>query len=382
MIKCKLSDVCVINPKDKIEDMSMKVSFVPMQSVYENGNIDTSDTRLAAEVSKGFTSFAEGDVLMAKITPCMENGKGAIATGLCNKRGFGSTEFFVIRPDQSKVSSKWIYYYTTWKQFRLECERNMTGSAGQKRVPKSYLENREICLPSLGEQDCAVQKFDRIKKIINMRQQQLQKLDELVKARFVEMFGDIDENVPLSYYIMGLNAGKSLAGEEPCFNKVLKTSAVTYDNFDRKQVKNLPLGYKPLEEHRVRTGDVIISRMNTIELVGAAAYVWDVSMNTYLPDRLWRAEVKGNACPIFVWQLLIQSSTKESIRRIASGTSGSMKNISKAGLLGIQVKKVDQTIQKQFSAFVEQVYKTKLTIQKSLDKMEVLQKALMQKYFG
>ncbi len=297
--------------------------------------------------------------------------------------GIMSPAYQVWNIDYTQVLSSYLEYYLHGPYAMKYYTAHLRGTTARRRsLPTHIFLDLPVRLPDLEEQDRIVKVMNLAKRNFELYEQQLQKLDELVKARFVELFGDIDENVPLSYYIMGLNAGKSLAGEDPCPNKVLKTSAVTYDNFDRKQVKNLPLGYKPLEEHRVRKGDVIISRMNTIELVGAAAYVWDVSMNTYLPDRLWRAEVKGNACPIFVWQLLIQSSTKESIRRIASGTSGSMKNISKAGLLGIQVKKVDQTIQKQFSAFVEQVYKTKLTIQKSLDKMEVLQKALMQKYFG
>lgn len=86
-------------------------------------------------------------------------------------------------------------------------------------------------------------------------------------------------------------------------------------------------------EHLINTGDVIISRMNIAELVGATAYVWEAPLNTYLPDRLWRAELKSDVSPIFIWQLLIQKDTKENIRKIASGTSGSMKNISKSGLL-------------------------------------------------
>lgn len=179
------------------------------------------------------------------------------------------------------------------------------------------------------------------------------------QSRFIELFGAITETVPLSYYIEALNAGKSLAGEEECPNKVLKTGATTYDYFDATQVKNLPDDYEPLEDHRIKTGDVIISRMNTAELVGAAAYVWEAPERTYLPDRLWKAEIKETACPIFIWQVLIQSSTKERIRQIASGTSGSMKNISKPGLLGIRVKKVDLAAQEQFAAFVAQTDKSK-----------------------
>ena len=175
------------------------------------------------------------------------------------------------------------------------------------------------------EQEHISHVIDVVMHLIFSRKQQLAALDELIKARFIELFGDITETVPLSYYISALSAGKSLAGEEECSNKVLKTGAATYDYFDPTQIKNLPVDYEPQEEHRVNTGDVIISRMNTSELVGAAAYVWEAPECTYLPDRLWRAEIKDTACPIFVWQVLIQSSTKESIRRIASGTSGSIK---------------------------------------------------------
>ncbi len=183
------------------------------------------------------------------------------------------------------------------------------------------------------------------------------------------MFEDVKEEVQLSYYIDSLTAGKSLAGEAECENKVLKTGSVSYDYFDETQVKNLPLDYEPLEENLVKVSDVIISRMNTAELVGAAAYVWKVPDKTYLPDRLWRAEIRQCVSPVFLWQVLIQSSTKEKIRRIASGTSGSMKNISKPGLLGINVIKVGFQLQNEFAAFVHQVDKLKFEMQKGLQEM-------------
>ena len=117
-------------------------------------------------------------------------------------------------------------------------------------------------------------------------------------------------------------------------------------------------------------------------MVGAAAYVWEAPDHTYLPDRLWKAEVRDTACPIFVWQLLIQKDTKESIRRIASGTSGSMKNISKPGLLSIRVIKAEVATQNRFAAFVTEVDKSKLAVKQSLEKLETLKKSLMQQYFG
>ncbi len=189
MTKKRLGDICEINPKDDIDDMELLVSFVSMQNVSDNGNIDTSDVRITKNVCKGFTSFAENDVLMAKITPCMENGKGAIAKGLINGRGYGSTEFFVIRPKHDLVLSKWIYYLTVRKQFRLDCERNMTGSAGQKRVPKGYLEKYLVTVPILKKQEKIVLQLDTIRSIAKKRGEQLVLLDNLIKSRFVEMFG-------------------------------------------------------------------------------------------------------------------------------------------------------------------------------------------------
>lgn len=377
----KLGDVCTINPKSPGFQDELTVSFVPMPKIGENGEFDPSEIKTYQEVKKGFTYFRNGDVLFAKITPCMENGKGAIAQSLENGVGFGSTEFYVLRPLCEYVTSKWLFYLLSWEAFRKKAEKSMTGSAGQKRVPKNFLTEYVVNIPDLSTQEKMTDTLDKVCHLISLRKQQLAKLDELVKVRFVEMFGDITETVPLSYYISALSAGKSLAGEKECINKVLKTGAATYDEFDPSQVKNLPTDYIPQADHLLKTGDIIISRMNTLELVGATAYVWEAPQSTYLPDRLWRAEISKNACPVFIWQLLIQDSSKEEIRKIASGTSGSMKNISKPGLLGIRVKKVEFEAQKEFSIFVEQIHRQKLTIQQSLDKLEVLKKSLMQEYF-
>ena len=235
----------------------------------------------------------------------------------------------------------------------------LVNGATRQKLTQAAMRQMVIPYRDMTEQLQIIKKISQIVRSIEKRKEELQLLDQLVKSRFIELFGSISEEVPLSYYIAGLNAGKSLAGEEENPNKVLKTGAATYDYFDATQIKNLPIDYEPQESHRVKAGDVIISRMNTAELVGAAAYVWDVPEHIYLPDRLWRADVKETAIPIFVWQVLIQSSTKESIRRIASGTSGSMKNISKLGLLGIRVVKAPINLQQQFAAFVEQTDKSK-----------------------
>lgn len=143
-------------------------------------------------------------------------------------------------------------------------------------------------MPAIPKQQEVVDRLSKIEKIIELRRQELSALDELVKARFVEMFESVQETCNVGDYIKTLIAGKSLAGETECENKILKTGAASFDYFDASQVKNLPVEYTPRKEHLVNVGDVIISRMNTAELTGAAAYVWNVPENVYIPDRLWK----------------------------------------------------------------------------------------------
>ena len=130
----------------------MAVSFVPMAAVNEQlGTITHREERPIAAVSKGYTAFEEGDVLFAKITPCMENGKVALARDLTNGIGRGSTEFHILRPSD-RVLGEYIYYFVRQPSFRAEAKRNFTGTAGQQRIPKEFLENTLIPFPPLDEQ--------------------------------------------------------------------------------------------------------------------------------------------------------------------------------------------------------------------------------------
>lgn len=159
-----LNDLATINPRlDKSElDDRTELSFVPMSAVEaETGGIDVSEIRLFSEVKKGYTGFRTGDVLFAKITPCMENGKMAIVPELKNEIGFGSTEFHVIRPGE-RVLSKYIYYFVSSGKFRANAEHHMTGAVGQKRVPVRYLESCIIPVPPLNEQECIVEKIEEL----------------------------------------------------------------------------------------------------------------------------------------------------------------------------------------------------------------------------
>lgn len=138
------------------------VTFVPMAAVdAETGSIVAPQQRRLAEVRKGFTSFSEGDVLFAKITPCMENGKAAIAKGLLNGRGFGSTEFHVLRP-KFGVLPEWLYFFIRQVSFREEAKASFSGTAGQLRVPGRFLEDYHVPLAPIAEQRRVVAKIEEL----------------------------------------------------------------------------------------------------------------------------------------------------------------------------------------------------------------------------
>ena len=175
--KIPLGSCCEINPQ-KPNDIAddYQCSFIPMASVGEHGEIDATCIKTYGEIKKGFSYFAENDVLFAKITPCMENGKGCIAHGLKNNIGFGSTEFHVLRPLSNLVNSGWIYFLTSSKEFRKIAELNMTGSAGQKRVSSTYLEQYQFYLPPIALQNKFVAYIIQIDKIEHTLQSALDKL--------------------------------------------------------------------------------------------------------------------------------------------------------------------------------------------------------------
>lgn len=158
-----LSDIAGINPpRIQPADASVQFDFVPMQSVGEElSGIQLSQKRTYQEVSKGYTQFLSDDILFAKITPCMENGKIAIVPELSSECGYGSTEFHVVRPHHN-VSNRLVAYYLAQHSVRRDAQRNMTGSAGQLRVPTRWFEHLQLPLPPAAQQHRIVAKIDEL----------------------------------------------------------------------------------------------------------------------------------------------------------------------------------------------------------------------------
>ena len=152
-VEVMLGEIAYINPAKPngiVDDED--ISFIAMANVSEDARLTNMVDRKYADVKNGFTGFQEDDVLIAKITPCFENGKGALVNGLTNGVGFGSTEFHVARAKSELVIPEFIYYQTLTHRFRGNGEANMSGSAGQKRVPTEFVRSYPILLPPLREQ--------------------------------------------------------------------------------------------------------------------------------------------------------------------------------------------------------------------------------------
>ena len=160
----RLGDITEINPKKKILDFNddEEISFIPMKAVSdETGKIEEMEYEKYSKLKKGYTQFIEEDVLFAKITPCMENGKCAIAKNLKNDIGYGTTEFHVLRCYQG-IINKLLHIFLRQESFRKEAKYNMTGSVGFQRVPVDFLKTALFPLPPLEEQKEIVRVLDKV----------------------------------------------------------------------------------------------------------------------------------------------------------------------------------------------------------------------------
>jgi len=143
-----------------------EVSFLPMERIGEDGTTSLEETRLIEQVRQGYTYFQDGDVIIAKITPCFENGKGALCNGLVNGIGFGTTELYVLRVNKGN-DPKFFFYLTKSEPFREIGAAMMYGAAGQQRVPEDFVSNFRIGLPSLSEQQAIATFLDRETERVN-----------------------------------------------------------------------------------------------------------------------------------------------------------------------------------------------------------------------
>ena len=265
----KLNELCEINPKKPSKPSDELVSFISMSQVSEDGQIISTETKTYDEVSKGFTSFKDKDVLVAKITPCFENGKGALAHTLVNGIGFGSTEFHVLRAKEN-TDPKFIYYLTRTDAFRAKGTMNMQGSAGHRRVTTDFIQIYKINTPPLPEQqkiakilttwDKAISNTERL--IENSTQQKKALMQQLLtgKKRLLDnegkRFEGEWEEVKLSE-IAQITMGSSPKSD--AYNEIGDGLPLLQGNADIKNRKSAPRIYTSQITKECHVDDILFS---------------------------------------------------------------------------------------------------------------------------
>jgi type I restriction enzyme, S subunit len=160
----------------------VEVSFLAMEAIGDRGALSLEQVCVPAEMGTSYTEFDDGDVLIAKITPCFENGKGALATDLVNGAGLGTSELHVLR-SRGKLLPKFLYYVTMTSQFRNSGEGHMYGAGGQKRVPTEFIRNLVCPVPPREEQHAIVRHLDRETANVDMLLAEQLRLLELLREK-------------------------------------------------------------------------------------------------------------------------------------------------------------------------------------------------------
>lgn len=274
-------------------------TVVPMELLSEDGEIDVSDQQPLEDISTGLPLFEKGDVLFAKITPCMENGKGAFVRQLPTRYAFGSTEFHVLRPG-SKVDGQFLYYATFNPVYRAYAAENMVGAAGQKRVSSRFLKDTRLCLPPFPEQQRIAAYLDAscaaIDAAVDAKRQQIETLDEVrrdiiqravtcgLEARpTLKKTGNVWMNeVPVTWELVslkrisevqtGLTLGKTYEGpliERP----YLRVANVQDGHLNLKDVTTIEVPEEVARRVQLRSGDVLMTEGGDLDKLGRGT-VW------------------------------------------------------------------------------------------------------------
>jgi len=293
---------------------------------------------------------------------------------------FTNEAIAAIEPKEQEALNK---YYLM--EVLREVGKTVEGNAAVMGVTlnKKSLAKLTIPLPPLGEQKRIAEILGEVSKAIELVSRQLEILDDGLKTR---MWNDADESshVPLDHYIQKITSGKSLkeGDSEDYHNAVLKISAVTTGYFNEMEVKPLPKSYDPPESHRANNGDILLSRANTTELVGASALVETAATNLFLPDKLWKLQLKDQVNAYFFWHLLQTKVVRSSISKASSGSGGSMKNISQKAFLAISVPGFSNEVQNQIGNIVREQRALRHLLHRKLSLLQELQKSLASRAFA
>ena len=356
-IKDNVSPVIKWNPRKDATDR--EIIYIDIGGVSQDSKEITSESRiLGSEApSRARQLISHEDILISTVRPNL-NAVAVVPEHLDGATA--STGFCVLRPVKDKLDSRYLFHWVRSPKFVASMIRQATGQS-YPAVSDKIVKQSEIPLPSLEVQKRIAAILDQADALCRLRQTAITKLNALGQSIFYEMFGDLIANergfkpVLVGDVIEGFETGKNLA-EDPDARRqdgyrILKISAVTSGTFKPEESKPLPLNYEPPAAHIVRDGDLLFSRANTAQLIGATAFVRTKSAHFVLPDKLWRFIWKRDSkiLSVFVKALFSSPAFRYEIGKRSSGTSGSMKNISKRKVMTIPLGLPNIELQQEFS---------------------------------
>lgn len=383
----RLAEVCSINPPKPVLKDDEEVTFLPMSAISDNGTVINRQIRLYGKVKKGYTGFIENDILFAKITPCMENGKGVIAKDLVNAVGFGSTEFHVVRASQD-ILPEIIFRYLSLDRIRKYAKNNMVGSAGQKRVPDIFLKSLQLPLPPRPAQHKIVEILEEADNLRKLRQQADEKMKDLIPSLFVQMFGDPATN-PKGWKVIELRKtstfkrgpfGGSLKKEIFVKNgyKVYEQKNAIYNDFEIGNYFVDEDKYHEMIAFAIQPDDLIISCSGTM---GKVAIVPRSAKQGIINQALLKiTPLKNMAIPLYLKFLFESRSLQNKYFSNAAGSA--IQNVTSVdSLKRIKVPLPHLPLQQEFAKLVEEVESEKARQTESRKKLDELFNSLMQRAF-
>jgi len=361
-----------------LKDCTKLGTKIPTSEYLENGKYPIID-----QGQNAIAGYYDSDDGLFEDVPTIVFGDHTRVVKYVDKPCFlGADGVKLLCPLDKDINCKYLFY-------QLSCAD--IPNTGYNRHFK-WVKALDFKIPSSDEQNHVVEALDKVTELISLRKQQLARLDELVKARFFEMFGEISDNsmnwdcFTIGKLISTIESGWSGNGKQREKHAdeiaVLKVSAVTKGYFIPTECKVLDDQHNIKKYVYPQKGDILFSRANTKEMVGATVLIKKDYPDLILPDKLWKIRFCTDVNPIYMKHVLSTTTVRNAFSAASTGTSGSMYNVSMEKFKGVIIPVPPLPVQNEFVAFAECVDQQKQTVQQSLEKLELMKKALMQEYFG
>mgnify|MGYP001159011621 CR=1 FL=1 len=385
----KIGDVCA----SKIDTLNAayngKIDYIDISAVdNDKKKITNTETLQIKEAPSRARQLVEcDDIIVSLVRPNLN--AVAIVENSSENLQVASTGYCVLRCNQA-VYSRYLFYFCQSETFINRMTAQATG-ASYPAVSNSIVKNCEIPLPERNKQKEIADILDKVTGLISLRKQQLAKLDELVKARFVEMFGDVLLNSMqwpektlerMADIVSGITKGRKTTETDLQEVPYMAVSNVKDGYIDWTTVKTILATRQEIEQYRLMPDDILMTEGGDPDKVGRGAIIKVPLKNSIHQNHIFRVRLnEQEILPSFFAEYLRHQKAKRYFLGCAKQTTG-IASINMRQLRALPTLVPPLSLQKQFAAFVERVDQQKQTVQQSLEKLELMKKALMQEYFG